>query len=41
VLQATRAAFPKAIVTFDADSAGADPHGPVKDIGAALGTLLE
>ena len=26
VLQATRAAFPKAIVTFDADSAGADPH---------------
>lgn len=26
VLRATRAAFPNAIVSFDADSAGADPH---------------
>ena len=26
VLEATRAAFPHAIVSFDADSAGADPH---------------
>jgi chitinase len=26
VLEATRAAFPKAIISFDADSAGADPH---------------
>ncbi len=26
VLEATRAAFPSAIISFDADSAGADPH---------------
>lgn len=26
VLEATRAAFPKSIISFDADSAGADPH---------------